>query len=64
MTSIEMYADVHERRMQRFKRRQLRREQEQRRQEAIGKVRRVAEIVLAGLLVYGVLFVGSLWASM
>lgn len=60
----QLISEIHAKRLERFKRRQLRHEAEARKQAAIDSAKCVAEFIVLVLMVYGMLFFGCLWASM
>jgi hypothetical protein len=61
---MDIYAEVHQKRAERFARRQERYEREARRERVLGPVRYGIQVVFGALIFYGYLFAACLWASM
>lgn len=60
---MDIYAEIDQRRAERFARRQARLEREARRERIIAPIKFVAEVVMGAVLLYAYLFFGALWAS-
>lgn len=60
---MDIYAEIDQRRAERFERRQARLEREARIERALRPLRVVGELVLWVVMVYLYLFVGCLWAA-
>lgn len=60
---MDIYAEVHQKRAERFARRQERYEREARRERVLGPVKYGIQVVFGALIFYGYLFFGALWAS-
>ena len=60
---MDIYAEVHQKRAERFARRQERYEREARRERVLGPVKYGIQVVLGALIFYAYLFAGALWAS-
>lgn len=60
---MDIYAEIDQRRAERFERRQARLEREARIERVLSPLRVAGELVLWVALVYLYLFVGCLWAS-
>ena len=60
---MDIYAEIDQRRAERFERRQARLEQEARIERVLSPLRVAGELVLWVALVYLYLFVGCLWAA-
>lgn len=61
---MDIYAEIDQRRAERYARRQERLEREARRERIIAPVRYAAQVIGGAILLYLYLFVGCLWASM
>ena len=60
---MDIYAEIDQRRAERFARRQARLEREARIERVLGPLRVAGELVLWVVMVYLYLFVGCLWAA-
>lgn len=61
---MDIYAEIDQRRAERYARRRARLEREARRERIIAPVRYAAQVICGAILLYLYLFVGCLWASM
>lgn len=60
---MNIYAEIDQRRAERFARRQARLEREARIERVLGPLRVAGELILWVVMVYLYLFVGCLWAA-
>lgn len=60
---MDIYAEVHQKRAERFARRQERYEREARKERVLRPIKYGIQVVLGALIFYVYLFAGALWAS-
>lgn len=61
---MDIYAEIEQKRAERFARRQARLEHERRIESIVGPIKRAGEFILSAIIMYAFLFAGALWASM
>lgn len=61
---MDIYAEVHQKRAERFARRQERHEREAHRERVLGPVRYGLQVILGAAMFYLYLFAACLWAAM
>ncbi len=61
---MDIYAEIDQRRAERYARRQARLERQARRERIIAPVRYAAQVIGGAILMYLYLFAAALWASM
>jgi hypothetical protein len=60
---MDIYAEIDQRRAERFARRQARLEREARRERIIAPIKFAVDVVMGAVILYAYLFFGALWAS-